>query len=169
MLQPPIDDDQTADRTGHLVDSTTRACCRGIGRHVPDCPESSADLVERHGWHTTWCVGRDEPHDERWPYCERQIGGVDSAVTEPDWNRAQVWVSTIHAFLHGTFTTDYAAAADRNRKGVQLEFLVHDGIEWQTQRVNVHSGDARTLAALLVAAADVSDGITRIAAPEGQR
>lgn len=124
-----------------------------------------ADTVERHGWHATWCDGQDGPHDERWPYCERMIGGIDSALTEPEWDRAQIWVSTIAAFLHGTFTTDEVAAAERNRTGIQLDLLIRTGAGpdngWESTRINMRSGDARTLAALLVAAADLSDGITR--------
>ncbi|WP_083208397.1 hypothetical protein [Mycobacterium malmoense] len=162
--------DQSADRVAHPVDSTTRDCCQGIGRHTPDCTASSTDIVDRHGWHSIWCEGQHEPHSERWPYCERMIGGVNSAITEPDWNRAQVWVSVISAFLHGTFTAPYALAAERNRNGIQLDLLIDSGDGedggWESTRINIRSGDARTLAALLVAAADVSDGITRIDARE---
>jgi hypothetical protein len=42
---------------------------------------------------------------------------------------------------------------------VQLSILVHDGSEWVEKMINMRSGDARTLAALLVAAADINDGI----------
>lgn len=159
--------------TPHPVDSATRACCHGIGRHTPNCTASSTDITERHGWHAIWCEGQDEPHNERWPYCERMIGGIDSALTEPEWDRAQIWVSTIDAFLHGTFTTDEVAAAERNRKGIQLDLLIHTGAGadngWDGTRVNIRSGDARTLAALLIAAADLSDGIARINARRGER
>lgn len=136
-------------------------------------PAHSDDIIERHGWHAVWCEGQDEPHDERWPYCERMIGGVDLAITEPEWDRAQIWVSTISAFFHGTFKTGEVVAAERNRKGIQLDLLIHsgDGADngWDSTRINVGSGDARTLAALLVAAADLSDGVTRIDARRGQR
>lgn len=36
---PTTTDQAATDRSAHPVDSTTRACCDGIGRHTPDCPE----------------------------------------------------------------------------------------------------------------------------------
>ena len=120
-------------------------------------PTSDTNL-ERHGYHTVWCSDSDDLHDDRSPYCERLIGGTDG-VTEPRWAPTQLWVSTIHAFLHGTYTANEERAEEQHRVGVQLSILVHDGSEWVEKMINMRSGDARTLAALLVAAADINDGI----------
>ncbi len=125
-------------------------------------PDIAPDAQHYHGHHTWWCSDRDEgPHDEA-PvlYCERQIGGAE-AVTEPGWNPVQLWVSTISAFLHGNYTGAEVAAEERNRSGVQLSALVRVDSEWVPSEFNMRSGEARTLAALLVAAADISDGIAR--------
>jgi hypothetical protein len=45
MVQPPTDDNQAAYRIAYPVDSGTRACCQGIGRHTPDCSADIADPV----------------------------------------------------------------------------------------------------------------------------
>jgi hypothetical protein len=122
------------------------------------------DTKDWHGYHAVWCNLRGEPHDEHFPFCEYQVGGVE-AVTEPGWSRSQLWVSTITSFLHGTYTPSQSAAEERNRTGVQLSCLVYEGGDenagWTEKSFNIRSGEARSLAAQLIAAADISEGINR--------
>ena len=121
---------------------------------------------EYFGGHAFWCSGRDEPHDDDQPYCERMVGGVDG-VAEPDWNPAQIWVHNIHPRVKGSFTPAQYKAFEKSRSGVQLAFLDFDEkveLKWNETLINISSGAARTLAAQLIAAADIEDGITRVVA-----
>lgn len=119
------------------------------------------DTFDCYGHHTTWCSGQDDPHDADSPYCEYMVGGVEG-VAEPNWIRTQVWITTIAPFTHGTFTRREYDAVQRNRRGVQLSHQSDLGNGWTPETfINLPSGEARTLAALLVAAADISDGIDR--------
>jgi hypothetical protein len=112
----------------------------------------------RYNEHTTWCCEPDLPHTDRSPYCERMIGSV-KAVTEPDWARAHFWVSAISPYLpHVYFLPKEVAAEHQNRTGVQLICLVN-GVAGFDKEFNMPTEQARTLARLLVAAADLTDGI----------
>lgn len=144
------------------VDSTTRECCGGIGGHTADCNE----VFHIYGHHTVWCTTEspEDDHDDRWPWCDRLIGGAEG-VSEPGWQRTQIWASTIAAFTRGVVTREGWAAEERNRRGVQLTFstLTNDDgrNSWVDSSItNLSSGEARRLAAILVAAADLSDGLT---------
>ncbi|CCC43389.1 hypothetical protein H1J40_15070 [Mycobacterium canettii] len=156
MSQHPVNSDQQA------ADHQLERCenCGRYGWHSTEkCPDSERSY---YGHHASWCIDRDEGrHDVREPYCQYQVGGVDGR-TEPDWMRVQLWVSTITPFLHGSYTAEQARAEERHRTGVQIARLVYDGSDWIEQKVNLRSGDARSLAALFVAAADISDGISRV-------
>lgn len=48
MLEHHADDDQVPGRGTYPVDSATRTCCGGIGRHTPECPEAASGTDE-HG------------------------------------------------------------------------------------------------------------------------
>jgi hypothetical protein len=116
-----------------------------------------SNSARRYGEHTTWCSEPDRPHNARSPYCERLIGSV-KAVTEPDWIRTHFWVSAISPFLPGIYTPKEVAAEHQYRTGVQLICLVN-GVPGLDKEFNIRSEQARTLATLLIAAADLTDGI----------
>lgn len=119
------------------------------------------DTFECYGHHTVWCSDPNDLHDADCPYCEYMVGGIEG-VTEPNWTRTQVWVTTIAPFTHGTFTRSEHKAVEQHRKGVQLSHQSDTASGWTAETlINLPSGEARTLAALLIAAADISDNITR--------
>lgn len=136
--------------------------CTFCKTYTPPTDDQSDDLLDWHGHHALWCTDNDDPHDDRAPWCERMVGGVD-AVTEPTGAKAQLWVSNIRAFIHGKFTMAEHEGLEKRRNGIQLAFLVKLAGQWDETLINVSSGDARTLAAQLIAAADINDGINRIA------
>lgn len=129
--------------------------------------DQTPDVINRHGHHAWWCDGaKDGLHDDRWPYCEASIGGADAVtekggVDDATWERADFHVSTISAFTHGDFDGEQLRRIERNRAGVHLHVDVWDreGREYAEQSFNLTSGEARRLAAELIAGADLSDGI----------
>lgn len=119
------------------------------------------EMIDRHGYHTAWCADyANGPHDPETPYCELQIGGID-AVENDGFGPVQLWVTAIRPFLHGQYAPKTIRAEERNRNGIQLTCLVRDQNNWVATHFNIRSGEARTLAALLIAGADILDGIDR--------
>jgi hypothetical protein len=102
-------------------------------------------------------------------YCERTVGGVTSAVTEPGWTETQIWCSVISSYIRGTVPLSYNQDCNRYRNGVQATIQARGDIEidrqsedgWSKVRVNFTPAEARQLAAQLVAAADSHDGIAK--------
>lgn len=119
--------------------------------------------VTREGYCIVGC-GHDGAGFDHGPYCERSVGGQANAVTEPGWQEVQFWCSVISPHIHGTVSRAHAAACDRNRDGVRLTALTRDETAtetfgWRELGYNLTAGEARQLAAHLVAAADSHDGI----------
>jgi hypothetical protein len=67
------------------------------------------------------------------------------------------------AFTHGQFTPAEAEERERHYGGVEiaLETWHGPGSEWEDQRIRITSDVARTLAAALIRAADIEQGLTR--------
>jgi hypothetical protein len=121
------------------------------------------DTVTREGYCIVGCGFEDLDHG---PYCERQVGNKANAVTEPGWQQVQFWCSVIQPYIHGTVSKGHARDCDRYRDGVQLTATIRDdsssdAYKWRDVHYNLTPGEARQLAAQLVAAADSHDLIDR--------
>jgi hypothetical protein len=128
------------------------------------------ELVEQHAGCIIGC-GWDGPDDPTHPeWCERAVGGHADAVTEPRWVPTQFWTAVIRPHLRGTFSRSYSERSDRNRDGVRLTvnvasqdvtFSEDAGGPWRELGFNLTAGEARQLAAQLVAAADSHDSVNQ--------
>ncbi|MGQ9408932.1 hypothetical protein [Mycolicibacterium gilvum] len=128
----------------------------------------SARELERHeycGHHVTWCTNHDGEftmHTEDEPYCSHLLSGV-RLVPEPDVVKTTAWVSPTSAFTHGRFTpADYAARGARyDGVEITIEHWTGPGIDVPEQKLRMSSDAARSLAAALIRAADIEQGLTR--------
>jgi hypothetical protein len=126
------------------------------------------DAISAHGHCIVGC-GEDGPPNgdpNHGPYCERSVGSKANAVTEPSWVRTQFWCSVISPYMHGEYPTPFYDDCQKYRDGVQLTASVQGEIAvepqqpgWQDLKFNLTPGEARQLAAQLVAAANSNDGI----------
>lgn len=127
-------------RTGnHPVDSATRACCQGIGRHTPDCREQrqSPDVPLPAG-----AVYGDLDWSDWDGYVFRGIHGSDRVVVD-DKGKTVAWLRTTALQL-----PDGSVAADGEEYPTVDIYL--PGSEFG-------SAQARELAGVLLQAADELD------------
>lgn len=123
---------------------------------------SAEDMQEYVGRCVVGCGFGDEDRSAHPPACERHAGGKARAVTEPDLQRAQFWAYVIHPFNHGVLSRDAVRTNDEFRDGVRLTAEIFDDaaqFKWQEVTFNLTAGEARQLAATLIAAADSHDQI----------
>ena len=115
------------------------------------------------GHHVTWCTNRDDEfttHDDSEPYCSKQVTSVRLVPAE-GMVKTTAWVSPTKAFTHGVFTPDDWAARDRRYGGVEIavEHWAGPDIEVDEQKLRMSSDAARSLAAALIRAADIEQGL----------
>lgn len=128
----------------------------------------ASERREYHGHHVTWCTNQDAEftgHSEEEPYCSRLIHAVD-LIPEGDIVKAQMWAMPTAAFTHGEFTPAERAERERRYDGIELTIEVWRGGPGNyeggdEQRLRLNSDAARTLAATLIRAADIEQGLTR--------
>jgi len=128
--------------------------------------DEMVDLQDYHGYHVMWCTNHDAEsplHSEDEPYCSHMVTGI-GVMPEGDAVKCQAWVSATTAFTHGEFAPAEYAAREQRFGGVEiaLETWCGPGKGWDSdQKIRVSSDAARTLAAALVRAADIEQGLTR--------
>lgn len=125
----------------------------------------SIDVQEYVASHTFWCTNHDNEftsHTEAEPYCEHLIGSVQLIPEEDVNSKAQVWVLPTKAYTSGKHTPAEYAAREATYTGVELCIDVWSPDTGSSeQKIRITSSDARTLAALLIRAADIEQGLTR--------
>ena len=157
-----IGDPIMAHDTSHPVDSAIHTCCGGIGAHTRECREDRY----HHGYHTTWCTSYDDEstlHSKEEPYCSTLLNSTP-LIPEGDVVKTQVWASPTRAFTHGTFTPAEHGTREERYNGVELVVETWRGPQkgWdKTQKLRLTSHAARTLATILIRAADIEQGLTR--------
>lgn len=124
----------------------------------------SNDLHDYHATHVTWCTNYDSEftgHTEAEPYCSHMIGDV-LLIPEDDVSKARMWVMPTKAYTSGAFAPTEYAAREKTYGGVELCIDIwRPGGAGSEQKIRVSSSEARTLAAMLVRAADIEQGLTR--------
>ena len=96
----------------------------------------------------------NEHHD----YCFRDIGPAVTARTEYDV-RYEVTASQAHLRLPVNISAELHGHANQYHRGViQLVAIPHDD-ETKTLRLNIQPSSARSLAAILAKAADLTEGL----------
>lgn len=119
-----------------------------------------------HANHVLWCTNHDSEftlHTAEEPYCSHQVGQV-RLTPEADVLKGQMWVYSTNAFTHGIFTPAEYAAREALYDGIELVISLWCGPEkgWDAeQKIRITSSEARTLAAMLVRAADIEQGVDR--------
>lgn len=142
--------------TGGQRDDHHRAASRHRRRRTSN--------IEHHGYHVTWCTNRDDEfdmHSEGEPDCSHQVTKV-SVIPEGDVVKCQAWINATHPFTHGQFTPAQLEEMKRIYDGVEitLETWRGAGTNWDGQPIRLTSDTARSLAAALVRAADIEQGLT---------
>lgn len=123
------------------------------------------EVHEYTGYHVTWCTNRDDEfteHDDSEPYCSKQLAAVRLVPAE-GMVKTTAWVSPTQAFTHGRFTPAEYAARESRYGGVEIaiEHWAGPNVEVDEQKVRMTSDAARSLAAALIRAADIEQGLTR--------
>lgn len=117
-----------------------------------------------HNFHTVWCDHREsgEAHDDIFPYCMKQVNGVKLIATEGEKFPPRMWVyATSPAHPEALASGERPANDDELYDGIELVAEVYDGTDWVDQKFRITSDAARSLAATLIRAADVKQGLTR--------
>jgi hypothetical protein len=127
--------------------------------------EPKAEAVDRHGYHAVWCTNQDAEfnmHSDEEPYCLHHVAGF-SVIAEGVVVKRQGWVGATTPFDHGTFTKGELEDRARIYTGVEisLESWSGPGTDWTDERIRLTSDVARSLAAALIRAADIQQGLTR--------
>ena len=114
-------------------------------------------------FHTVWCDHResDETHDNIDPYCLKQIHGVKLIPTDGNTPAPTLWVYATSPAHPDALESAERADNDEQYDGVELVAEVRDGAEWHEQKFRLTSDAARSLAATLIRAADIEQGLTR--------
>lgn len=114
-------------------------------------------------FHAVWCDhrGTGETHHDTYPYCMRMVHGVKTIPLEGEPHPPNIWV-TATSMAHPSALTSGELAADCQRfDGIELTIEKYIGAEWVEQTLRLRSDAARSLAATLVRAADIQQGLTR--------
>lgn len=129
-------------------------------------PTPSDEGRDYHGHHVTWCTNHDgeflPAHSPDEPYCSKLIHGVD-LIAEAPVVSSRVWVMPTHAFAHGYYTPAECAELERRYNGIELTIESSEGLGkgWSESKLRLTSDCARSLAASLIRAADIEQGLTR--------
>jgi hypothetical protein len=123
------------------------------------------ELQDYHGHHVIWCTNHDDEftgHSEDEPYCSKLLHGVE-LIHEGAAKRTTMWVQPTAAFTHGRFTPAEHAERDHRYDGIELfiESWCGPDQDRPEQKLRLTSDAARSLAAALVRAADIEQGLTR--------
>ncbi|WP_197382845.1 hypothetical protein [Mycolicibacterium mengxianglii] len=114
-------------------------------------------------FHAIWCDHREssETHDDILPYCYKQIHGVKLAATDADKFPPGMWVYAISAAHPDALTSGVKTENDQQFDGIEMVTEHHDGTGWSERKFRLTSDAARSLAAALIRAADIQQGLTR--------
>lgn len=113
-------------------------------------------------FHAVWCSQREcgETHDDTMPYCYKQIHGVkllapDGAVPP------QLWVYATATAHPDALTSGERAADGHLHDSIELITEYRVDTEWVEHKLRISDDAARSLAATLIRAADIKQGLTR--------
>lgn len=126
----------------------------------------ASERREYHAQHVTWCTNHDAEftrHSDDEPYCSKLIHGVE-LIPEGEVVKSQMWVMPTAAFTHGELTPAEHAERERRYGGIELtieRWLGPGNGSDEDQKLRLTADAARTLAATLIRAADIEQGLTR--------
>jgi hypothetical protein len=117
-------------------------------------------------FHVMWCDHRQssepgETHDDVLPYCMKQINGVKLIPTGGEKFPPKMWVYATSAAHPEALTSGERAENDQMYDGIELVTEVYNGTDWTEHKFRLTSDAARSLAATLIRAADIQQGLTR--------
>ncbi|RUP35014.1 MAG: hypothetical protein EKK51_00200 [Mycolicibacterium sp.] len=115
--------------------------------------------------HTPWCNNHDAEftlHTEEEPFCDKQVH-CTVLIPPEGVKRERFWVYANQAFTHGRFTVEEYLAREARYGGVQLlldQWVGKGGVN-EDRSFRMTSSEARSLAAALIRAADIQQGLDR--------
>jgi hypothetical protein len=117
-------------------------------------------------FHVVWCDHRQssepgETHDDILPYCMKQINGVGLIPTQGEKLAPKMWVYATSPAHSGALTSGERAENDQQYDGIELVTESYDGTDWTEHKFRLTSDAARSVAATLIRAADIQQGLTR--------
>lgn len=113
-------------------------------------------------FHAVWCGHRatGETHDDSYPYCHKQLHGVDLRPG-PGEQRSCLWVYVTGQAHPSAMTSGECAPDDKQYDGIELTTETRVGDDWTDRTLRLSADAARSLAAALVRAADIKQGLDR--------
>jgi hypothetical protein len=126
--------------------------------------KKTVKLHDYNASHMVWCTNRDAEftmHSDDEPYCSHTVTSIGVIHPEGDAVKCQAWVTATRAFTHGQFTPADYAEREQRYGGVEivLETWRGRGEDTDEQKIRITSHAARTLAAALIRAADIEQGL----------
>ena len=114
-------------------------------------------------FHSIWCDHREsgETHDDILPYCMKQIHGVELIPTLGEKFAPRMWVYATSPAHPDALTSGEHAENDQQYDGIELVTERYDGTDFAEQKFRLTSDAARSLAATLIRAAEIQQGLTR--------
>lgn len=119
--------------------------------------------TDNHNFHNVWCDQRprNESHDDNLPYCYRQVHGVTLHAAQGDEFPPNMWVYVIGTAHPDVLTSGECPEGDEVSDGLEMVTEHRVGDEWVERKFRLSSDAARSLAAALIRAADIQQGLTR--------
>lgn len=113
--------------------------------------------------HKVWCDhhGTDETHDDELPYCMKQINGIKLIPIEGEKWPPGMWVYATAPANPAAMTSGDRAPDDHIYDGIEVAVEHNYGDSMRESKFRMTSSAARSLAAALIRAADVREGLTR--------
>jgi hypothetical protein len=121
-------------------------------------------LHDYHASHVVWCTNRDSEftmHSDDEPYCSHMVTSI-GVIPEGDAVKCQAWVIATRAFTHGQFAPADYAKREQRYGGVEIALETWRGPNAGSvteQKIRLSSDAVRSLAAALVRAADIEQGL----------
>lgn len=113
-------------------------------------------------FHSVWCGHRstNESHDDNYPYCLKQVHGVD-LMPAPGEQKSSLWVYVTGQAHPSALTSGKCPSDDKQYDGIELTTECRVGDDWVDRTLRLSADAARSLAAALIRAADVKQGLDR--------
>lgn len=111
-------------------------------------------------FHAVWCGHRstNESHDDNYPYCLKQVHGVD-LMPAPGEQKASLWVYVTGEAHPSAMTSGKCPPDAKQYDGIELTTECRVGDEWVDRTLRLSADAARSLAAALIRSADIKQGL----------
>ena len=112
-------------------------------------------------FHKVWCGQRasEEVHEDPVPYCYKLVNGVQLRAIDGEKHDPKLWVTVTGAAHPDVLASGIREDDDAQFDGIELTVEKLVGKQWTEQKMRMSSDSARSLAATLIRAADIEQGL----------